>query len=199
MPRVYVGSFVTGDQAQRLSQWAQIVAQSINDKTPALPLAKATPLQKLHITWQFLGELEEGKIQEVKDKLKAITPQIRQEVAPELVITYNRLALWPTGEPARVAVVTPDVVNTQLSQSGTLIREALRPYLNIDDTVERNFKFMPHLTVMRFKDNAVLDLDYLSQSFAQIAPIIQKVDSINLIESHIGLNHSYESLLAIDV
>ncbi len=199
MPRVYVGSFVTGDQAQRLSQWAQIVAQSINDKTPAVPLAKATPLQKLHITWQFLGELEEGKIQEVKDRLKAITPQIRQEAAPELVITYNRLTLWPTGEPARVAVVTPDVVNTQLSQSGTLIREALRPYLNIDDTVERNFKFMPHLTVMRFKDNAEPDQDYLSQSFAQIAPIIQKVDSINLIESQIGLNHSYESLLAIDV
>lgn len=199
MPRIYVGTFVTGDEAQRLSQWAQMVAQSINDKTPALALAKATPLQKLHITWQFLGELEDEKVQAVKDRLKAIAPQIRQKAAPELVITYNKLALWPTGEPARVAVVTPDVVNTQLSQSGTLIRETLRPYLNVDDTVERNFKFMPHLTVMRFKDNAVLDLDYLSESFAKIAPIVQRVSSINLIESHIGLNHSYESLLAIDV
>lgn len=199
MPRVYVGSFVTGDEAQRLSQWSEMVAKSINEKALAVPLARATPVQKLHITWQFLGEVEASQVQVVKDKLLTIAPKIKQKAAPELVITYNKLDLWPTGEPARVAVVTPDTVNAQLSQAGSLIREALRPYLNVDDTVERNYKFMPHLTVMRFKDNAVLDPHYLTESFAKIAPIIQKVSSINLIESHIGLNHSYESLLAIDV
>lgn len=199
MSRVYVGTFLTGQEAIRLSQWAQMVAQTLNEKALPTPLAKATSQQKLHITWQFLGELETDKVLAVKEKLLTIAPQIKRVASPELVISYNKLELWPTGELARVAVVTPDMVNTQLSQSGRLIREALRPYLNVDNTIERNYKFMPHLTVMRFKETAAPDLDYLSGSFAKIAPIAQKISSINLIQSHIGLDHSYESLLAIDV
>lgn len=194
MPRVYVGTFLTGGEAARVSQYSLALAQSINQSDA---VAKATPLQKLHITWQFLGDLEEVKVQAVKELLQSLAPDIRKMAAPELVIEYSKLTLWPQGEAARVVVVTPDIVHKELSQTAKLIREALLPYLNVDNTVERNYKFMPHLTIMRFKEPFNSDCQSMTKSFEAIAPVIQRVDSINLIESHVGNNHTYESLLSI--
>lgn len=196
MPRVYVGTFLTGSEAVRLSQYSLTLAQSLDITGTS---ARATPPEKLHITWQFLGDLEIDKVRAVKDLLVNLAPEIRRLAAPQVVIEYNKLALWPTADAARVLVVTPDMVRQELSQTATFVREALGPYLNVDKTVERNFKFMPHLTIMRFKEPVNADLPGLSESFREIAPVIQKIDSIHLIESHVGNNHTYESLLAIDL
>ena len=49
---------------------------------------------------------------------------------------------------------------------------------------------------MRFKD-ASLDLTRLTESYQTVAPVVQTINSIDLIESHLGRDRSYESVLTL--
>lgn len=202
MARLFVTSFLEGAENIRLSHW-------LSDIGLPLVLGRITRPSKLHLTWQFLGDLSEEQCQGVLSILNELKPALVQHLNKWSgePICYDKMDFWPNRENARVAVITPQVVAEPVAAMGELMREPLQKYIKVDETVLRNVVFMPHLTVIRLKENHPLTpeqwlkyLEAIEGAYGEIAPVKQTISDIELIESQFSESGGmYKRIFSLDL
>ena len=97
---------------------------------------KLTELENLHLTLKFLGEIDEGKLEEVKKRLKKIK-------FSEMSSSLGRMGLFSYRKNPRIVWVKingKDIIELQKK-----IDEGLKELFEIEE------RFMSHLTIARVK------------------------------------------------
>ncbi len=202
MPRLFVGSFLQGPEAERISAITKARASQISSgflpgKTIEFKI-RALPKEKLHMTWLFLGEVNSIAVEELTRQFASTLTQLKQKLSRSTFeLSYDHLSLWPSEDKARVVVLRPSMPPPEVSLIDSVIRAALSTFQENEEVYPQ---FNPHLTLFRVSPAADLRaIDLLAtQSFAQeeskskisaaIYPVKQTItiDSIRLIKSENG-------------
>ena len=189
MPRLFIGSFLTGPEQIRLSNFLARLVPFWPDRV------RLQPAEKLHITWLFLGDVAEEKVQEIKDRLIALAPQLQGE---EISCLYQKVECWPDQANARVVVLTPEdsPQTRRILALGEMLRESLAGYCQ----KQTEYIFRPHLTIIRLKPHSDLGDNFWQaiKKYDQIAPVKHNISKIELVQSHLGQGSSYQSCFAIE-
>ena len=107
------------------------------------PKLKWVSQQALHITLNFLGEIEENKIPQVLQALEMVKP-----VFKSFRMEFKGLGVFPRKGPARVVFLEPRAGVQECRD----VQRQLSRYLSAFAPPERK-KFKPHLTLARVKQN----------------------------------------------
>lgn len=167
MPRLFIGSFLVGPEAERISSITRARAdqfssgfksrlrldQSLNSGSDALPhkdkefRIRALPKEKLHMTWLFLGEVGSDQVEEITGIFTVTLEQLKNKLSrTAFEISYDHLSLWPSEDKARVAVLRPSVPPPEVAIIDSEIRAALSDF---QENEEAYPQFNPHLTLFR--------------------------------------------------
>jgi 2'-5' RNA ligase len=144
--------------------------------------------EKLHLTWLFLGQVQDSHLPEIESRLSGIAQRHHQQE-----LSYTRRELLPSRKFARNLVLTPDVVPTSVMALADDAKNTLREFLQRAD---HHHRYRPHITVMRLETGPEKTLSMPSWfPLQQLLPIHQSIVTIDLIESHMGrANDAYEIL-----
>lgn len=203
MPRVFVGTFLPEDGRASVGALARDnshLSESWHTKV------RWVDQSKLHMTWIFLGDIQDDLIPEVSTALGKAVGRCRQEGL--LDIEYDRFELWPNERKARLGVITPSMVPNQIITVDKTLKEALRAFLPKSERQNERTDFRPHITILRFphhkgKDSkkprpgaSIKDVVIGSAVF----PLIHPIDRIELIASDMGKpQQGYETICAFEL
>ncbi len=141
--------------------------------------------EKLHLTWLFLGLVEDSRIPEVK----SIVDEVLSD-QPSLGLSYSKPALWPHRKQARHFVLIPDLVPEEIAELAGRFSNKLRSYTERPE----NKPYSPHITILRLDagHGSLSVPDWLGLD--QKLPMHHEIDQIDLIESHLGGSKEYQTL-----
>lgn len=128
-----------------------------------IPEAKATFPKKFHLTLKFLGEVEENKIEEIKEKLKQVK-------FSQFKLKLGSTGVFPSESFIRVVWVG--------LEDGESIKQLQQ---NIESSLEGMFKkddkFHPHITLARIK---FIDSDKKEEFVSKIKEIQVEPKEVNI-------------------
>lgn len=139
-----------------------------------------TAPEKWHLTWLFLGDVPEDRLESLKERLPGVVPDLSPPV-----LRLNRLEIWPSAKRPRMAVWCGD--GEALTPVAQGIREA---YFDFPE----DKPFRPHVTLARFRSNdrgtrqILVPRDYWPQ------PADWRIGEITLFRSHLKGDGTYEAL-----
>ncbi len=205
MGRLFVGTFLQPAERDELAalpadypQLEQLVNRKIRWVKP----------KKLHMTWIFLGNVEESKISSVIREFEKCVGQFRakQNGQPALEIAFDLPTLWPNKKEPRHFVLAATEPSENFLSLASTIRQSLKQFGDSD----QEEKFRPHVTLLRVDshpvDPRVNPKQVAWSEFAQtvidaasqVTPLHLSLDRIDLIESHLGQGaDAYESLFSL--
>ena len=202
MPRLFVGSFLEGPEAERISAITKARASQISSGfLPGQQIEfkiRALPKEKLHMTWLFLGEVNSSAVEELTRQFASTLTQLKEKLSRSAFeLSYDHLSLWPSEDKARVVVLRPSMPPPEVSLIDSEIRVALSTFQENEEVYPQ---FNPHLTLFRISPAADLrSIDLLatqalapgendSKISAAIFPVKQTItiDGIRLIKSENG-------------
>jgi 2'-5' RNA ligase len=141
--------------------------------------------QKLHLTWLFLGHVEDRHTEEIKEKLQEVA---RRHAALRLV--YTDAVFWPNAKAARMMVLVPNAVTEEVYALASDVKKSVGQFQQRPEAR----KYRPHITLLRLDDRARLSMpEWFDVSSCM--PIEHDIQQIDLIQSHLGKKQEgYESL-----
>lgn len=125
--------FVALDLSREAKEELRMVQADLLDEN-----IKCSKTKEFHLTLKFMGEVEDGKAEDIADALKNV------KLNP-FTLTLSRLGVFPSPEYIRVVWVGL-AGDDELKRLYEDIEEVLRPFNFRDD-----FDFNPHLTIARVK------------------------------------------------
>lgn len=187
--RLFVGTYLDAEPALVVSKLKQMNGE-LSGRWHLK--ARFVPLQKLHLTWLFLGDVERDLIESVKSDLKNTIEKWKQK-NQSFQIAYDQIEVWPSLKLPRVLVLESTKECSPAETLNSAIEEGLGKYCERSDKVQRFKRFRPHLTVCRFSPDAnqkgtgrpkrsLTDIETPEDLF----PLIHKIETISLIESHLN-------------
>jgi len=161
------------------------VKQHLLELQKKLSFAKLAPARHFHLTLKFLGDVNEEKLQIIKQKLSQI------KFKP-FTAKLSKIGVFPSEDYVRVVWVglePEETINSLQKQ----IEDSL------SDLFEKDPTFKPHLTLARVK--MIDDKDKFRENLKKInvKALSFKVDSFKLVKSVLGgkLGSEYEDVLEI--
>lgn len=164
--------------------------------------------EKLHLTWLFLGEVDEELVDDVAESLgeavgsRAWNSSSASNSVPasnngSVSVAYDHFELWPSPRKARLGVIVPSTVAPEIAEVARAISNSLSKFLSADQQEANKRPFTPHLTAMRLgthsrkggvhsgggKPRASIDDVNVPRS---VFPIHQPIDRVELFESDMG-------------
>lgn len=188
MPRLFVGTFLPEPERHKL-----LVDPASNERLVELwerRIRWVRP-EKLHLTWLFLGSVDEAIVPEIKAKVADIV----RDVAP-MDLYYSQSTFCPSSRNARTFVLEPETVPDEVKKLGERCRKELKEYVE-EDRLEPKYK--PHLTLARM-DRGRKRVS-LPEWFPPLKhfPLHHHIDRVDLIESHLGASNDYVSIAGWDL
>lgn len=203
MPRLFIGSFLEDPEAKRISAIIKARASQISSGflsgQPIEFKIRALPEEKLHLTWLFLGEVNNSKVDELTRQFASTLTQLKHKLScPAFELSYDHLSLWPSEDKARVVVLRPSAPPPEVSLVESEIRATLSSFQENEEVYPQ---FNPHLTIFRVSPAADLrSVELLANSHSltpeekhskistEIFPVKQtiSIDDIRLIKSENG-------------
>jgi 2'-5' RNA ligase len=212
--RLFVGTFLDAESAAFVSKLKELNSDlSIRWQLKA----RFVPLQKLHLTWLFIGDVERNLVETIKSDLKnTIETWKGNNQNSSFDIEYDVAEVWPSLKAPRVLVL--ESTSNEIKSDGSAhrapaealnsaINEGLGSYCERSDKVERFKVFRPHLTVCRFSTDihtkgsgrVKRSLDEF-QTPENLFPLIHKIGTVSLIESNLNAGpNAYSSILDISL
>lgn len=172
MPRLFVGTYVASREAKRIHASTGSFIQALGQSRPSVRV-RATGEKKLHLTWAFLGDVDEA-LAMPHSPLCLDIDRLAKNV-PATSLTFDDFEVWQG-----VLVLTAGSAETQ---SFIARVEAVRQKLKIYSpslTAEKR-PFTPHITIARF--NGQLFKDQVREEMETLIPVNMEVESVSLIES----------------
>jgi len=203
MARLFVGTFLDADQAAILGN-----LKDLNSRLSERWQIKArfVPLPKLHLTWLFLGDVEESRIDNLKVDLKAIIDDWKETKDNHAFqIEYDQLEVWSSLKSPRVLVLESTSECPRAESLNQKISRGLSKYCDRSEKVQRFKRFRPHLTVCRFSpDRNQRKDDRVKRTFSDFQlpedflPLKHHIGTVSLIESRLNAGpNSYSSIFDI--
>ncbi|MCR4322949.1 MAG: RNA 2',3'-cyclic phosphodiesterase [Candidatus Azambacteria bacterium] len=130
-----------------------------------------TPKEDIHITSCFLGDVEEARVNEIKEKIKELCAQTKS-----FSLSFEKITFAPPGMPPRMvwAVFQESDAYERLVEN---MQKELRGFL----AVEPHEETIPHATLARFKDPALAQAINVEKTLPELASF--DVHSVELVES----------------
>lgn len=131
---------------------------------------KLKPVKKenVHLTWIFLGNVEDGKLNEI---IEAI--EVNKSMFEGLIFTSSSLIFWPPRKSPRLIVV-----------DGKLNREIKLDKINNDlekiCNPDARDKFLPHITIARFKKDETVSKGFI---LPKVEDFRWEIKEISLVKS----------------
>jgi len=191
--RLFVGTFLSDSQKAHLGEIRRSNDRLVADWQRKLRWVRPV---KLHLTWLFLGEVKGTLVPEVESRLASMLSE-----QPGGRIIYDQAEFWPSPGKARQLVLTASVIPDPVANLGKTIRAGLSELAAKPDARD----FRPHITLLRFGDSTAPAQtqsprqrlkfpDWLD--LRQFLPITQEIQSVVLLESHLGAGgEDYETLM----
>jgi 2'-5' RNA ligase len=144
MSRLFLGTFLPEEDQARLR-----IVQQKNRELESRWNCRVRWVQptKLHLTWLFLGDIEEARIAELEKGIE----QIRPEFFSPGDLVYDRMEVWFGRDLPRHLVLTPSQMSDKLVRLVTLVRTKLIDFVAEDYRQQAKNQFRPHVTLMRFQ------------------------------------------------
>ncbi|MBA3856983.1 MAG: hypothetical protein C0507_08765 [Cyanobacteria bacterium PR.3.49] len=201
--RLFVGTFLDAQSASAVANF-----KSLNpDLSQKWQLkARFVPLPKLHLTWLFLGDVEQDLLENVKTDLEeTIRVWKESENGSAFEISYDSLVVWSSLKSPRVLVLESTGACPPATSLNQAINIGLGNYLDKSDKMERFDRFRPHLTICRFSPDSRMktktrrNLDDV-QTAENLFPLPHRIDTVSLIESDLKSGpNGYSSILDISL
>lgn len=203
MPRLFIASFIAPEDQARLA-----TLQNQTDKLESMWKRKVRWVapQKLHLTWVFLGNVEDGLIEPISDMLgNLVVKQLGTKSRKPLSVSFERPEIWPDQrKPRQIVVTAPDVAPDVMALGNTLRTGLLEFYLDHARS-EEHHRFRPHLTIMRLERREARSAAFprpamprlrLSdiEGMSDALPVVLGLNKICLVESHLGRGSTYQVL-----
>lgn len=199
--RLFVGTFLDAEQAfivAKLKQMNGDLSQIWSLK------ARFVPLPKLHLTWLFIGDVEQDRIDDVKTDLTAAVKSWKENAKnSEFQIKYDRIEVWSSLKMPRVLVLESTSDCPPAESLHSAITKPLAKYLQKSDNVPRFKRFRPHLTVCRFSPDtnqrgggkARRQIEDFKTP-EDLLPVVQNIATVSLIKSDLNAGpNGYASIL----
>ncbi len=195
MPKLFIGTFLSQSDQKTLA--ALPGSNAHLDSLWARKLRWVRPVN-LHITWLYLGAVEQSLVSKVNSTLHKIIYErnkIVEDRAP-IQVDFSKPAVWPDSRKARVLVVESHPVSAQVEQLARSIRTGLIPFYSEVTEKEHNQEFRPHVTLMRLDRRVETPAEKLSfhrvdmkvdpneiNSLDEVLPIRLTVKTVCVVES----------------
>jgi 2'-5' RNA ligase len=144
MPRLFLGTYLAPKQKESLCSLFDG-----NDDLAERWQCRIRSVQpaKLHLTWMFLGEVEES----LRERLiEAIAEALSGAPSPGTMV-LDRLQVWFVKGAPRHLVLTPSGVASEFLNLIEHLRRQLIDFVAPDYRAQAKSRFRPHVTLMRFE------------------------------------------------
>jgi 2'-5' RNA ligase len=145
---------------------------------PRLPPHRSIPAEQLHLTLVFIGDTRAKEVRDIKESVDRSCSGLQP-----FTLTAERLITIPTpddGGPPRLIAAATDAPPTLLEIQRRLAQRLTRPKKN-----GRRSRFLPHLTVVRYRHGETSDA--INEPLAVPQPT-WRVESCTLYASHLKLD-----------
>lgn len=200
MPRLFIGTFLNREDQRKLA-----VLPSDNEHLENLWQRKPRWVKpaKLHITWLFLGSVEDSLVAKVGSTLHKIIYERykmqNEEDRQDLFMEFNKPEVWPNSRKPRLIVIANKPIPREVESLSRTIRTGLIPFYTEQTEKEHNQDFKPHVTLLRLDRRIETPAEKLDihrvetrvdtgaiNSLDEALPIRLKVDEVCLVESQVG-------------
>ncbi|PWT97122.1 MAG: hypothetical protein C5B53_08495 [Candidatus Melainabacteria bacterium] len=205
MPRLFLGSFLSSEQQAAFGFLKHVNGGLGNEWHCQVRWVAA---EKLHLTWLFVGHLQEQAGLDLKEAIGQLMKGIH--LSGELSLSFDRLEAWSVRGSPRHVVLVPGQPDEQFVALAEHLRRGLTRFIAEDSKKQASHPLVPHITLMRLSphghERASLPLTFAVESdhplqhrrkmeadhldFRQIKglpellPLKQKLDVLSLIESY---------------
>jgi 2'-5' RNA ligase len=187
--RLFVGSFLTEKERACLVELCACDQQLSADWRRRL---RWVAPGKMHLTWLFLGHVEEKFVDEICIQLLNVSQTHRKTA-----VDYTDVDIWPSPKLARHLVLTPAAVEPEVLAIAKHTKEVLSDYVDKPETRP----YRPHVTLLNLDSGPKMSLaipDYFS--VRKCLPLRQQITKIDLIESRLGRGaDAYTSLQTFEL
>lgn len=148
--RIFIATFFEGECKSLCRLSEQLSSKEVKG-------LRIVPLEQIHITWKFIGNITTDETEKVFKAVKENSGIIKNAS-----ITFDKLEIWPNLKYPRLISVTSENFDEKFSEYFANLEESLYKYLKIKKEKRR---FTPHITIARLKSNVnleMLDLNFES-------------------------------------
>ena len=182
--RLFIGTFLPVADQQRIGALQRFNDQLASEWNYRLRWVRP---DKLHLTWLFLGLVDSNLVDEVASKLGAILAD-----QPTLELTYTQPVIWPTPKHPRHFVLGTASVPEDVRSLNSRIAAELKQYVH--PHAEEHGTYKPHITLFRLdQGNGPINIPSWFP-LGTTLPLKQRIDQIDIIESHLSGAKNYEAL-----
>lgn len=168
MPRLFVATYLNSDGVKRLQELGR-ANDHISEKWSMR--ARWVSPDKLHLTWLFLGEVEDESVDDVSEcigeavgnfgsrawnsgldsnnSISTSDNSISASTSGSVSVAYDHFDLWPSARKARLGVIVPSTVAPEIAELASAISKSLSKFLTVEQRQANDRPFKPHLTVLR--------------------------------------------------
>ncbi len=176
--RIFIGSFIKIDN----DKYGKIKKEFKNSI-----LGRWTPLENFHITYKFIGEVDEKQLENIKHQLKEEINKVKN-----VNLSLNGLGAFPSIYNPKILFIKAKESNNCLTDIHNFVEDRLS-YLGIQKSDK---SFIPHITLMRIKKYRIENFLKSIHKFENYNFGVIKEIEVNIIESILNPNGAiYKKIL----
>jgi 2'-5' RNA ligase len=189
--RLFLGTYLNAECRERLRIFQTNNTTSASSSKTLEPVkVRWVPEDKLHMTWNFLGHVNEGMLPHLLESVELALDAFRLQPGagtPLPLVSFEQPTIWPRPGSPRLIVVQPRHTNDAFDRLGQLLRAHMDKFVE-KDRGEHYETFKPHVTLARlggWREDA-RQLKFALSDFTgwdQLLPMLLNIESVDLISS----------------